>query len=85
MKTMKDLTDADRTEVLNAAAKTWGTVAGDAAELGPITIGIGCELVLDAGRIRDIGKLNEQAFNKFMDLPYQVQEKFLKNNRGAWF
>jgi hypothetical protein len=78
-------TPEEEKQIFLAAGKTWGYVASDAAQLGPVTIGVAIELVLDAGRIQDIGKLNPAIYEKLVALEWKKLSAFMKKNRGQWY
>lgn len=72
-------------QIFSAATRTWSVISIDAAQLRATDIASAIELVLDAGRIVDIGKLSNKLYFKLTSLPVSTQDAFMIKNRNQWY
>lgn len=84
-KSTSELTEEEKSQIFSAAARTWQAIASDAAQMGATTISDAIELVFDADRVVDTGRLDPKVAKKFLSMDIVVQDKFLKKNRNQWF
>lgn len=81
----KLFTEEEEGKIFSAASSTWCYVAHDAREIGVCDIGGAIEMVVDAGRILDIGKLDKAIYERLVAMDYKKIESFLKKNRDKWY
>lgn len=84
-KIVTPLTEHEISQIWPAASRTWGTIASDAAQLGATSLTDAIELVLDAGRIVDIGKLDKTIYAKLNDLDWKSLSNLMKKNKNQWY
>lgn len=86
-KTKLQLSPEEVTAIISAASRTYSYIESDLSQLcgGRITTGDALEMVLDAGRIVDIGKLSPTIYDKLLAMDLEDQDKLLKKYRGQWF
>lgn len=84
-KSTSELTEEEKSQIFSAASRTWQAIASDAAQMGATTINDAIELVFDADRVVDVGRLDPMVAKKFLSLDIAIQDKFLKKNRNRWF
>ena len=85
MPTKTVFTPEEEAQIFRAACRTWEYVASDAAQLGVRGVEGALELVLDAGRITNIGKLDSKVADKLYALDWKGMCSLLKKNKGRWF
>ena len=82
---MKKFTAQEEYQIFAAAAKTWSYVESEAAQLGSTDIDMAIELVLDADRIVDIGKLSKKLCKDLMACNIRECDAFMKKNKNMWY
>lgn len=75
----------EQEKIFSAAARTWSIVESDAHQIGANTVIDAIELVLDASRIVDLGKLDPILYKKILSMPVDEVDSFMKKNKASWF
>lgn len=71
--------------IMVAACRTWSNIGSDAEAIGIDDLDGAIEMVLDAGRILDTGRLDKDLYKKLMQLPIKYQDAFMRVHAGEWY
>ena len=78
-------TQSELDQIFSAASSTWSYVASDAQQIGVNTPKDAVEMVVDAGRIVDIGKLSLDLNARLNGMDYKAIVKLFVKNKGLWY